>query len=175
MRKTTRKHSSILHWKDKKPGKAFSYNGSKEKLSRGIRLSTYLGLKKLGIWHETVRPGERTSWPHAHSKEEEFVYVLEGNPKAWIDGQTYRLKPGDAVGFPAGTGIAHTFLNNTGKRVRLLVIGEVKIKEDSVFYPMHPLRNEECKKLGYFWNGHPKRKMGRHDGLSDKLRRSKIR
>ena len=62
--------------------------------------------------------------PHAESAEEEFVYVLEGTPDVWIDGELFRLAPGDGVGFPAGTGIAHSFLNNTDEPVRLIVVGE---------------------------------------------------
>ncbi len=85
---------------------------------------TALGLTKLGIHHELLPPGRRTSFPHAESAAEEFVYVIEGMPDAWIDGELVRLAPGDGVGFPAGTGIAHSFLNNTDQTVRLLVVGE---------------------------------------------------
>lgn len=45
-----------------------------------------LGLTKIGIHVEVLAPGERTSWPHAESSEEEFAYVLEGHPDAWING-----------------------------------------------------------------------------------------
>ncbi len=86
--------------------KGFSYSNSKEKMSRGIRLSNHGELKRLGIWHELVNPGERTSWPHAHSKEEEFVYVIKGRPQLWLDGEFFSLSTGDAIGIPAGTGIA---------------------------------------------------------------------
>ena len=37
----------------------------------------------------------------------EVLNVLEGYPHAWIDGELHALRPGDAVGFPCGTGIAH--------------------------------------------------------------------
>src|SRR5262249_45621820 len=76
------------------------------------------GLKRLGIHYELLRPGRRTSWPHAESDEEEFVYVIDGHPDVWIDGELHRLDPGDGVGFPSGTGIAHTFFNNTETNVK---------------------------------------------------------
>jgi len=67
--------------------------------------------------------------------------VLEGTPHVWIDGETLRLAEGDAVGFTSGTGIAHTFINDTETGVRLLVVGERK-PDAAVFYPLHPDQNE---------------------------------
>ncbi len=96
------------------------YPGSDELLSIGSPFGKHFGLEKLGIHHETLAKGRRTSWPHAESGEEEFVYVIEGFPQVWIDGEVYDLEPGDAVGFPSGTGIAHTFINNSEADVRLL-------------------------------------------------------
>lgn len=91
-------------------------------MSIGASIGCLLGLVRIGIHHERLPPGRRTSYPHAESAEEEFVYVLEGTPDVWIDGTLLRLAPGDAVAFPGGTGICHTVLNNT--EVRLLVVGE---------------------------------------------------
>ncbi len=45
-------------------------------------------------------PGRRTSYPHAESDEEEFIYVLEGYPEVWINGYLWKLEPGDSVVFP---------------------------------------------------------------------------
>ena len=75
-----------------------------------------LGLTRIGIHHVRVPAGRRISYPHAESAEEEFVFVIEGRPDAWIDGELFPLQPGDSVAFPAGTGICHTFLNNTARR-----------------------------------------------------------
>lgn len=153
----------------------FCYPGSREKMSRGVRLSNHGGLQRLGIWHEIVSPGERTSWPHAHSKEEEFVYVLKGRPQLWLDGEIFPLTPGDAIGIPAGTGQAHVFLNNSKKKVELLVVGEVNIPGDKIFYPMHPARNQEMKEKGFFWKVPGYKLKGQHDGMTDRRRKSKIR
>lgn len=145
------------------------YKGSEELLSIGSPFGKVFGFKKLGIHHELLLPGRRTSWPHAESDEEEFAYVIEGHPEVWIDGETYILNPGDAVGFPSGTGISHTFINNTSENVRLLVVGEKTKETNKCFYPLHPKRNEE---LGDFlWKNPPKRKLGAHDGLPNDLRK----
>ena len=46
------------------------------------------------------------------------------------------MKPADGVGFPAGTGLAHSFLNNTETEVRLLVVGETDKEENRIIYPV---------------------------------------
>ncbi len=142
------------------------YPGSTEKLSYGAPVGRKLGLTRIGLHIEVLPPGRRTSWPHAEEKEEEFVFVLEGEPDAWIDGDLHRLRAGDMVAFPAGTGIAHTFLNNTEHTVRLLVGGE-SIKGNRIFYPKHPARNKECQEKNWLWEGHPERSLGTHDGWPD--------
>jgi uncharacterized cupin superfamily protein len=73
-----------------------------ELLSVRAPFARRFALSRLGINHERLAPGRRTSYPHAESSEDEFVYVIDGTPDVWLDGNLYRLQPGDAVGFPAG-------------------------------------------------------------------------
>ncbi len=161
----------VKHFSELQEGPDSSYyTGSKEFLSRGSPLSKQFGLHKLGIHHELLPPGRRTSWPHAEENEEEFVHVLEGYPDAWIDGIIHRLGPGDSVGFPCGTGMSHTFINNTLKNVRLLVVGEASKKDSKIYYPLNPSRREQC--VDSWWHQVPKQNLGHHDGLPDQLRGS---
>lgn len=146
------------------------YTGSDELLSIGAPVGKKLGLKKIGVHIETIPPGRRTSWPHAESEEEEFAYVIEGNPHAWIDGNIFELEPGDFVAFPAGTGIAHTFINNTIENCVLLIGGEKTKEENLIFYPLNKEQNEKMIKEGRFWENHPLHEMGPHDGLPDLIR-----
>lgn len=150
------------------------YPGSDELLSIGAPVGKKLGLNKIGVHIESLPPGRRTSWPHAESEEEEFAYVIEGHPHVWIDGYLHQLNPGDFVAFPAGTGIAHTFINNSEKNCLLLVGGEKTKAENLIFYPLHKGRNEELKKDGLYWENHPLHEMGDHDGLPDKLRKKMV-
>ena len=108
----------IRHWRDVEGADDATYPDSNERFSIGAPLARKLGLGRIGIHHERLPPGRRTSYPHAESDEEEFVYVLEGYPEAWINGYLWKLEPGDSVGFPAGTGVCHTFINNTDEEVR---------------------------------------------------------
>lgn len=133
----------------------------REGFSLGAPFARVLGLTRLGIHHELLPPGTRTSLPHAESAEEEFVYVIEGALDAWIDGELFRLAPGDGVAFPAGTGIAHSILNNTDEPVRLLVVGEVDKPENRIVYPVNPERRAVRKD---WWEDAPKRALGPHDG-----------
>ncbi len=162
--------SFISNYKDLIDEDNARYPGSDELLSLGSPVGKKLGLKKLGIHIETLLPGRRTSWPHAESEEEEFAFVIEGHPDVWIDGYLYKLNPGDFVAFPAGTGIAHTFLNNTDTSVLMLVGGEATKASNRIFYPLHHERNVEMREKGCFWTNHPKRKLGMHDGVPDNLK-----
>lgn len=164
----------ILNYKNVMDEDNATYDGSDELLSIGAQVGKLTGLQKIGVHIETLPPGRRTSWPHAESAEEEFAFVIEGRPHAWIDGYLHELSPGDFIGFPAGTGIAHTFINNTETTCVLLVGGERTKKENQIFYPLNKDRNEELKTKGLFWENHPAHEMGDHDGLPDDLRKKLV-
>lgn len=137
-------------------------------LSIGSSFSRKFGFAKIGVHHELLPPGRRTSFPHAESAEEEFVFVIEGEPAAWIDGHLHPLRPGDGVGFPPRTGIAHTFINNTRKPVRLLVVGERRKPGNKRFYPVNPGLREFITEQ--WWDDAPRRPLGPHDGRPDAKR-----
>ncbi len=130
----------------------------------GARFGQQFGLGRIGINLEVIPPGNRSSHPHAEKLEEEFVYVLEGTPDVWIDGVLHPLGPGDGVGFPAGTGIAHSFLNNSDADVHLLIVGEHQRPGNQLYYPLNPERMEEFGKRDRAWDDAPRRELGPHDG-----------
>ncbi len=158
----------VIHYSEIEDNAKWSYPGSDESFAHGAAFSNHFNLMRLGVHHERLPPGRRTSWPHAEADEEEFVYVIEGAPDLWVDGNIRRLKPGDGVGFPAGTGVAHVFINNTDSDVRLLVVGEASRQRSRIDYPLHPKRNAEIGER--HWKDKPPREMGPHDGLPDKPR-----
>ena len=159
--------SFIANYKDLQDKDNVSYPNSKELLAIGSPVGKKLGLKKFGIHIETLSPGRRTSWPHAESEEEEFAYVIKGTPQVWLNGFVCNLKEGDFIAIPAGTGIAHTFINNSKKDVLLLVGGDSKILTNKVIYPKHPIRNLEMKNKGALWESCPTSELGSHSGLPD--------
>lgn len=157
----------IANWRQIEKPDQEHYRGDDELLGIEASFGPRFGLSKLGIHHLRLPPGRRTSYPHAESAEEEFVYVIEGTPDVWLDGELHRLQPGDGVGFPAGTGICHTFLNNSDAEVRLLVVGEKSKSENRVYYPRNP---EQRNLRDDWWDNAPERSMGNHDGLTDVVR-----
>jgi uncharacterized cupin superfamily protein len=156
-------HHSKIEKKD-----AWHYPGDDELMGLGAPFAEHFRLMRIGIHHQRILPGRRVSWPHAERDEEEFVYVIEGEPDLWINGHIRRLSPGDGVGFRAGTGLAHTFINNTDKAVRLLVVGEAGRARSQIHYPLHPRRNAEIG--ASHWKDLPSGELGQHDGKPDKLR-----
>lgn len=92
------------------------YDRDDELLGISAPFGRHFGLTRLGIHHLRLPPGRRTSFPHAESAEEEFVYVIDGEPDVWIDGHLHRLGPGDAVGFPAAQGSRIAF--STTRKLR---------------------------------------------------------
>lgn len=158
----------VAHWRDIEGDDDNHYDGSDELQTISASYGEKFGLMRLGIHHERLKPGRRVSWPHAEADEEEFVFVLEGEPDLWADGYLKRLKPGDGVSFPAGTGLAHTILNNTDRDVRFLVVGEASRSRSRIHYPLHPHRNAEIG--ARHWKIEPPRPLGPHDGLPDRQR-----
>jgi uncharacterized cupin superfamily protein len=121
------------------------------------------GLVRIGLHVLRLLPGRRTSYPHAESNEEEFVYVLEGEVDAWIDGELHRMKAGDLAAFPAGTGICHTFINDGPREATLLVGGEAGKRDNRIFYPLNPERRTDVV-WSQWWDDIPLRPQGPHDG-----------
>jgi uncharacterized cupin superfamily protein len=165
------KPECIRHWRELEGADDSAYPDSPELFAIGAPLARSLGLNRLGIHHERLPPGRRTSYPHAESSEEEFVYVLEGHPQVWLNGYLHQLEPGDSVGFPAGTGICHTFINNTEDEVRLLVVGEANKNENRIYYPMNSGYAAQRQDR---WIDHPPQFFGPHDGQPSRKPRSKL-
>ena len=150
----------IVRWQDIE-GPEWSYAGRTEQMGRDADYGRYFGFERLGIHHVRLAPGRRTSLPHAESAEDEFVLVLAGTPDVWLDGDLHRLAPGDAVGFRAGSGLAHTFLNNSTAEVRLIVVGDRPMAQNRVLYPLDPDRKPLRED---WWEDAPRRPLGPHDG-----------
>lgn len=145
------------------------YPQSTEPMGPTRRLGKAAGLERIGINIQRLPPGTRSSWPHAEENEEELVYVLEGEVDAWIDGEVHRMRRGDLAAFPAGTGIAHCFINNTREEVVLLVGGEAAKKGSRIFYPLNPSRRQDLD-ASEWWDDVPRRELGPHNGLPEAAR-----
>jgi uncharacterized cupin superfamily protein len=120
-----------------KSGKINQFNSTRlttgEVLGCLSDLSGSTGLEKLNIYLETLSPGHRSSPPHYHSDKEEFIFVIEGKPSLYIDGEIVILHPGDAVGFPVHAQKYHMISNNDTVESKILVVS-ITSKKDVVSY-----------------------------------------
>ena len=98
------------------------------------RLGNHAGLKNFGVNLTRIVPGGQSSYRHAHTRQDEFVYVLEGEVVMETNAGAQVLPRGMCAGFPAGTGDAHRFVNRSGADVVLLVVGD-RSPDDEVAYP----------------------------------------
>ena len=98
------------------------------------RLGEPGSITNFGINLVRLAPGGSSSWRHAHSKQDEFVYVMEGELVLETEAGQQTVQPGTCVGFPAGAGDAHRFLNATEKDASFLVVGD-RTLGDVVDYP----------------------------------------
>jgi len=149
--------------------KSDRYPNSDEPLGHARAIGRTAGLLTIGLHAMRLPPGHRISWPHAEEKEEEFVYVIDGEVDAWIDGTLHPMKVGDLAAFPAGTGVCHTFLNNGEREATLLVGGAASKSDNRIFYPLHPHRRGDMP-WSHWWDDVPSRPQGPHDGKPDALR-----
>src|SRR5476649_986669 len=87
------------------------------------RLGDHAGLKNFGVNLTRIEPGGQSSARHAHAKQDEFIWVIEGELVLETNEGRQTLRPGMCAGFPAGCGNAHRFVNETTESAVLLVIG----------------------------------------------------
>ena len=151
------------------PEQTHVYQKSDEQMGPLRCVGKEAGLVRIGINLHRLPPGSRSSGPHAEENEEEFVYVIDGEVDAWIDGSLHRMTTGDLAAFPAGTGICHCFINNTDREALLLVGGEAPKSGSRIFYPLNPSRRSDMKSSDW-WEDVPQQMLGPHDGLPDALR-----
>jgi uncharacterized cupin superfamily protein len=102
-------------------------------------LGELFGLKNFGVNLTRLAPNAVSALRHAHSKQDEFVYVLQGHPTLHTDEGRTQLAPGMCAGFRAGTGNAHCLINETGEEVVYLEIGD-RTPGDEGTYPDDDLK-----------------------------------
>jgi uncharacterized cupin superfamily protein len=88
------------------------------------RLGDAAGLKNFGVNLTRLDPGAESSMRHWHAKQDEFIYVLEGEVTLVTDAARQKLTPGMAAGFPAGRADGHQLVNETKKPALYLEIGD---------------------------------------------------
>ena len=88
-----------------------------------IRVGQAGGLSQFGANIVILAPGAKSSLRHYHTKEDEFVMVMEGTLTLVEDDGPVEMQPGDCATFPAGKANGHHLINATDREARFLVIG----------------------------------------------------
>jgi uncharacterized cupin superfamily protein len=103
------------------------------------KLGECFGLTQFGVNLTHLSPGALSALAHSHSKQDEFIYVLEGSPTLMLGEQEFLLSAGDCCGFKAGKGIAHQLVNRSQATVTYLEMGD-RTTGDEVEYPNDDLK-----------------------------------
>lgn len=102
-------------------------------------LGELFGLTNFGVNLTRLAPAAVSALRHAHTKQDEFVYIIQGHPTLHTDEGLTKLAPGMCAGFKAGTGNAHCLINNTAEDVVYLEIGD-RTPGDEGRYPDDDLK-----------------------------------
>ncbi len=97
-------------------------------------LGDLFGLANFGVNLTRLAPGGSSALRHVHSKQDEFVYILQGNPVLVTNAGETALAPGMWAGFKANNGDAHQLVNRSGDDVVFLEIGD-RGAGDAATYP----------------------------------------
>jgi uncharacterized cupin superfamily protein len=97
------------------------------------RLGDHAGLKNFGVNLTRLEPGFESSMRHWHEKQDEFIYVLEGEVTLVTDAGRQKLGPGMAAGFPAGKADGHQLVNEGDHPAIYLEIGD-RTPDDAATY-----------------------------------------
>jgi uncharacterized cupin superfamily protein len=110
--------------------------GSRVRVAGRVRqpLGEVFGLTNFGVNLTRLPPGGLSALRHAHSREDELIYVLEGEPTLVTDAGETKLRPGMCAGFKAGSGNAHHLVNRGDTDAVFLEIGD-RQPGDTVVYP----------------------------------------
>jgi uncharacterized cupin superfamily protein len=117
---------------------------------RRRRLGEVFGLSQFGVNQLELAPGTWSSQRHWHEREDEFVYVLEGEATLVTDEGETTLGPGMVAGFPANTGNGHHIVNRSNGVVRLLEIGTRAAEETAHYSDIDMIHREDSRGGGYF-------------------------
>ena len=101
-------------------------------------LGDLFALRNFGVNLTTLTAGGSSALFHCHSRQDEFIYVLEGELVLVTDNGEQHLQAGKCFGFPAG-GTGHHLINRSDKDATYLEIGD-RSAGDEVSYPADDLK-----------------------------------
>lgn len=98
--------------------------GNTQFVLAGVIMKRLLSGKQTGgqfCLFENKSDGKTKTPIHVHSKDDETVYIIEGELTVVIDGQPQRLTAGESIFLPRG--VPHQLMNMSGNASRYILIG----------------------------------------------------
>ena len=102
-------------------------------------LGDLFGINNFGVNLTRLSPKAVSALRHAHNRQDEFIFILEGYPTLITDAGATELSPNMCAGFRAGTGDGHQLINMTDQDVVYLEIGD-RSAGDTATYPDDDLK-----------------------------------
>ncbi len=97
-------------------------------------LGDALGLKNFGVNLTRLPPGDASSQRHWHSRQDEFVFIVQGEVVLVTDAGEQVLSAGMVAGFPANSGDGHQLINRSERDAIYLEVGD-RNADDACDYP----------------------------------------
>ena len=120
------------------------------------RLARAAGLTHFGVNICTLKPGAASSQRHWHEKEDELVYVLQGEVVLCEDSGEIVLKPGDAAAWKAGVENGHCLINRSGRDAVFIEVGTRAAVERAFYSDIDMMVTRDAKGARYTKkNGEP--------------------
>ncbi|MFC1235004.1 cupin domain-containing protein [Vibrio sp. F74] len=98
------------------------------------KLGDFFQLENFGVNYTVLAPNSMSALKHHHIMQDEFIYVIAGNPTLIYGEDEIQMNPGDCMGFKANSGVGHQLVNNTSEDVIFIEVGD-RSPNESVTYP----------------------------------------
>jgi uncharacterized cupin superfamily protein/glyoxylase-like metal-dependent hydrolase (beta-lactamase superfamily II) len=102
-------------------------------VSEAGEVGLLVGSRKIGYRLTRIPPGGIFCPLHWHEINEEFFFVIEGNPSIRTLRGTIKCRPGDFIAFPTGKRGAHQVLNESDAPCLVLLVGGEQLQEICVY------------------------------------------
>ena len=103
------------------------------------QLGDFFGLQNFGVNLTRLAPHSVSALRHAHTRQDEFIFVLQGRPTLHTTEGETTLEPGMCAGFKAGSGNGHRLINHSDEEVLYLEVGD-RTPGDEGSYPDDDLK-----------------------------------
>ena len=101
---------------------------------RDAEVGFAIGARRLGYRVSTIPPGHRFCPLHAHAREEELFFVLEGEPSVRTLAGTIRCRKGDFIALPVGDSGTHQLINESDAPATVILLARNEDVE-ACYYP----------------------------------------